>query len=102
MRATTGNPFFEVISPLLSRTKVYILDPLATPQIVELLRRALTDKERGLGNEHIQASDDTLFRIASFANGDARSAYNTLELAARSAIRQTDDSLSITSELLED
>jgi putative ATPase len=106
--ATTENPSFEVISPLLSRTKVYILDPLATPQIVELLRRALTDKERGLpaaaglGSESIHVSDDTLFRIASFANGDARSAYNTLELAARSAIRQADGSLSITPALLED
>ncbi len=100
--ATTENPSFEVISPLLSRTKVYILDPLTTPQIVELLRRAIADKERGLGNESIHASDEILFRIASYANGDARSAYNTLELAARSAIRQRDDALAITPELLED
>jgi putative ATPase len=82
--ATTENPSFEVISPLLSRTKVYVLDPLTTPQIVELLRRALTDKDHGFGNESIEASDEILFRIASFANGDARSAYNTLELAVRS------------------
>jgi putative ATPase len=82
--ATTENPSFEVISPLLSRTKVYVLDPLTTPQIVELLRRALADKEHGFGNESIEASDEILFRIASFANGDARSAYNTLELAVRS------------------
>src|SRR3979490_2681971 len=54
--ATTENPSFEVISPLLSRTKVYILDPLTTPQIVDLLRRALSDKEHGFGNEPIQAS----------------------------------------------
>src|ERR1700736_4480224 len=100
--ATTENPSFEVISPLLSRTKVYILDPLTTPQIVDLLRRALADKERGLGNETIEVSDEILFRIASYANGDARSAYNTLELAARSAIRQSDGSLSITPALLED
>src|SRR5262249_42304349 len=51
----------------------------------ELLRRALNDKERGLGDHHIDASDDVLFRIASYANGDARSAYNTLELSAKSA-----------------
>jgi len=100
--ATTENPSFEVISPLLSRTKVYILDPLTTPQIVELLRRALADKEHGLGNENIEASDEILFRIASYANGDARSAYNTLELATRSAIRQPNGALSITRELLED
>src|SRR5690349_8822480 len=62
--ATTENPSFEVISPLLSRTKVYILEPLATPQIVELLRRALADKEHGLGNEAVEVSDDILFRIA--------------------------------------
>src|ERR1700726_877759 len=100
--ATTENPSFEVISPLLSRTKVYILDPLTTPQIVELLRRALVDKERGLGNETIEISDEILFRIASYANGDARSAYNTLELAVRSAIRQSNGALSITPELLQD
>jgi putative ATPase len=115
--ATTENPSFEVISPLLSRTKVYILDPLTTPQIVELLHRALADKERGLpaqaglgadrsavarGNEAIEVSDEILFRIASYANGDARSAYNTLELAARSAIRQSNGALSITPELLQD
>src|SRR5438445_11048489 len=100
--ATTENPSFEVISPLLSRTKVYILDPLTTPQIVDLLRRALADKERGLGNETIEVSDEILSRIAPYANGDARSAYNTLELAARSAIRQSNGALSITPELLED
>src|SRR2546430_975665 len=83
--ATTENPSFEVISPLLSRTKVYVLEPLTTPQIVQLLRRALNDKVRGFGNESIAAPDDILFRIASFANGDARAAYNTLELAVRSA-----------------
>jgi putative ATPase len=106
--ATTENPSFEVISPLLSRTKVYILDPLATPQIAELLRRALTDKERGLttaaglGNENLQASDDILFRIASFANGDARAAYNTLELAARSAKPDGTGGRQITKELVEE
>src|SRR5215467_2979463 len=56
--ATTENPSFEVISPLLSRTKVYILEPLTTPQLVELLRRALQDKEHGLGNEAVTASDE--------------------------------------------
>jgi putative ATPase len=100
--ATTENPSFEVISPLLSRTKVYILAALPAPLIAELLRRALRDKEHGLGNEPIDASDDVLMRIASFANGDARSAYNTLELAARSAIRNPDGALSITPLLLED
>jgi putative ATPase len=91
--ATTENPSFEVISPLLSRTKVYVLESLTTLQIVELLRRALEDKERGLGNEGVvlgensgkSAGDEVLWRIASFANGDARAAYNTLELCVKSA-----------------
>ena len=100
--ATTENPSFEVISPLLSRTKVYVLDPLTTPQIAELLRRALTDKEHGLGQQNIAASEQVLFRIASFANGDARAAYNTLELCVRSAKTDPDGALQITSELLED
>jgi len=99
--ATTENPSFEVISPLLSRTKVYILESLTTPQIVELLRRALDDKERGLGNESLDASDDILFRIASFANGDARSAYNTLELCARGEKPDSSGVRHITPELLE-
>src|SRR3989441_6125017 len=100
--ATTENPSFEVISPLLPRTKVYVLDPLATPQIAELLRRALNDKEHGYGNESVEAPDDILFRIASFANGDARAAYNTLELAVRSAPSNDAGTRIITPELLED
>jgi putative ATPase len=100
--ATTENPSFEVISPLLSRTKVYVLDPLTTPQIVELLRRALADKEHGFGNDAIEVSDDILFRIASFANGDARAAYNTLELAVGSARSNEAGARVITPQLLED
>src|ERR1700693_231649 len=77
--ATTENPSFEVIAPLLSRMKVYVLHALVTEQIVALLERALEDRARGLGNEQVQASDEILERIAVLANGDARSAYNTLE-----------------------
>jgi putative ATPase len=100
--ATTENPSFEVISPLLSRTKVYILDSLPTPLIVELLRRALRDPERGLGGEKVSASDDVLLRMASFANGDARAAYNTLDLAAGTAQADTSGKRIITQALLED
>ena len=77
--ATTENPSFEVIAPLLSRMKVYILKALSAEQIVLLLKRALVDSEHGLGHEKIEASDEILQRIAVLANGDARSAYNTLE-----------------------
>jgi putative ATPase len=100
--ATTENPSFEVISPLLSRTKVYVLEALTTPQIAELLRGAIADKEHGLGQQTIHASEQVLFRIASFANGDARAAYNTLELCVRGARPGEDGALHITSELLED
>src|SRR6201993_4001054 len=105
--ATTENPSFEVISPLLSRTKVYVLEAHTTPQIVELLHRALADNEHGLGNEKIDASEDVLFRIASFANGDARTAYNILELAVKSSPPEAADSaaeagtITITEDLLE-
>lgn len=100
--ATTENPSFEVISPLLSRTKVYVMEALPTPLIATLLRRALNDKERGLGNENVDASDEVLFRIASFANGDARSAYNTLDLTVRAAVPDAAGVRHLTAELLED
>jgi len=105
--ATTENPSFEVISPLLSRTKVYVLEAHTTPQIVELLHRALADKEHGLGTENISISEDLLFRIASFANGDARTAYNILELAVKSSPAEAAHSaakagtIAITEDLLE-
>jgi putative ATPase len=77
--ATTENPSFEVIAPLLSRMKVYVLRPLSQEQIVVLQRKAIEDPVRGLGKERVEASDEILDRIAVLANGDARSAYNTLE-----------------------
>jgi putative ATPase len=100
--ATTENPSFEVISPLLSRTKVYVLESLTTPEIVELLQRALVDKERGLGKEPVNSGEEVLFRIASFANGDARTAYNTLELCTKSANPEPSGAKRITAELLEE
>ncbi len=80
--ATTENPSFEIISALLSRSRVYVLQPLTEAQIVTLLKRALADKERGLGELKLSASDESLSRIAIYASGDARSAYNVLEVAA--------------------
>ncbi len=73
--ATTENPSFEVISALLSRTKVYMLKPLSDDEIVTLLRRALPVVQ-------VEASDDLLKQIAIYANGDGRSAYNILELTS--------------------
>jgi putative ATPase len=80
--ATTENPSFEINSALLSRCRVYVLQPLTEEQIVVLLRRALSDRERGLGDMNLIASDDVLKKIASYTSGDARSAYNVLEVAA--------------------
>jgi putative ATPase len=77
--ATTENPSFEVIAPLLSRMKVYVLHALTQEQIAGLLRRALSDPVHGLGVEQVEASDEILERIAVLANGDARAAFNTLE-----------------------
>jgi putative ATPase len=100
--ATTENPSFEVISPLLSRTKVYVLEAHNAPELVELLKRAIADPERGLGKQEIEASENVLFRIASYANGDARAAYNTLELCTQAARPSGGGALRITLELLED
>src|SRR5512142_61175 len=83
--ATTENPSFEIISALLSRCRVYVLNPLTEEQIVVLLRRALTDNERGLGDLNLRVTDGVLKVIASYASGDARSAYNVLEVAAATA-----------------
>jgi putative ATPase len=80
--ATTENPSFEIISALLSRSRVYVVNPLTEDQIVLLLRRALDDKARGLGNMRLSAGDEALRLIAAYASGDARSAYNVLEVAA--------------------
>jgi putative ATPase len=79
--ATTENPSFEVNSALLSRSKVFVLEPLTTDEVVSILKRALEDPVRGLGNHRIDVTEDTLRAIALYSSGDARVALNTLELA---------------------
>jgi len=98
--ATTENPSFEVIAPLLSRTRVYVLQALSTEQIEGLLRRAIADKERGLGNEAVEMSDEAIQHVAVFSGGDARAAYNTLEAAVRAVQPDSKGRRSITRELL--
>jgi putative ATPase len=83
--ATTENPSFELNAALLSRCRVYVLEALSDEQIVALLRRALTDAERGLGGFGITAPEDGLQVIAGYSNGDVRRAYNVLEAAVRLA-----------------
>lgn len=83
--ATTENPSFEINSALLSRMRVFVLDQLRAEQIVEILKQALADSERGLGNRHAQIADELLLWLANQTGGDARNALNTLELAVTSA-----------------
>jgi putative ATPase len=80
--ATTENPSFEVNSALLSRSRVYVLNPLTEEEIITLMERALADEERGLGALKLTAKREALARIAAYSSGDARSAYNVLEIAA--------------------
>ena len=83
--ATTENPSFEVISALLSRSRVYVLKELTLEHLKDLLRRALHDAERGLGETPLDVHESVLEKIAVFANGDARAALQTLETAAMSS-----------------
>jgi putative ATPase len=87
--ATTENPSFEIISALLSRCRVYVLQPLSEDRIASLLRKALEDSERGLGAMNLTADDDALLLMAGYSSGDCRSAYNTLEVAAQLAAEGT-------------
>src|ERR1700733_1534037 len=84
--ATTENPSFEIISALLSGCRVYVLQPLSEERVTQLLRRAMEDRERGLGTLELRADDDALALIASYSSGDCRNAYNTLEVAAQLAM----------------
>jgi putative ATPase len=83
--ATTENPSFEINSALLSRCRVYTLQQLTDGQIVTLLERALTDRERGLGALNLTAADGALELLAGYASGDARNALNALEVASKLA-----------------
>jgi putative ATPase len=82
--ATTQNPFFAINSPLLSRSQIFTFLPLTKAEIKTLLQRALTDKERGLGNKTIHAADDALDFLAEICDGDARRALSALEVGVLS------------------
>ncbi len=84
--ATTENPSFEIIPPLLSRTRVFLLKPLSKTEILKILKRAVADSEKGLGNLEITVEDDVLNLIAEVSEGDARTALNTLELLVEHAL----------------
>ena len=94
--ATTENPFFEVNHALLSRVRIVRLEKLTDSQLVSVLRKALCDRERGLGDRRLTAEEEVLPAIAQFANGDARMALNLLEQAAA----MSEDGGQLTMELL--
>ena len=93
--ATTENPSFEVISALLSRCRVYVLESLSEDEQILLLCRALTDPDRGLGSLHLSASDEALQLLAGFSSGDCRAAYNALEVSAQLAVASGSSSVTI-------
>jgi putative ATPase len=83
--ATTENPSFEVNSPLLSRSRVVVLHALTDADVEAIVRRAMTDQERGLGSANLSVTDEAVDLLVNLANGDARFALNTLEFAATGA-----------------
>lgn len=98
--ATTENPSFEVNSALLSRCKVFVLQELKTDELVQLLKRALTDK-KGFGTQKINIEEELLEMIAVFANGDARTALSTLEMAVLNGDMDAGGTTTVTRETLE-
>lgn len=100
--ATTENPFFEVNKSLISRSSVFMLKPLSDDDIISIVKSALTDKERGLGNYDIKIDEDALLYIASVSNGDARIALNALELAAMTSDIKKNGKIKIDVHLIEE
>ncbi len=93
--ATTENPSFEVIGALLSRCRVYMLEPLSTDDLKTIVRRAVDDKERGLGEMELSVSDDALDQIVQQSGGDARRALNLLEFCAETVERSGDKNITV-------
>ncbi len=89
--ATTENPYFAINSPLLSRSSVFRFEPLSEAQIATLLRRAIEDRERGLGEYSISATDEAIRHLAKISDGDARRALTALEVGVLSQVRQMGD-----------
>ena len=100
--ATTENPYFEVNGALLSRSLVFSLHPLKREDILEIMQRALKDRERGLGNLQVTISSDALEHIIDVAQGDARRALNALELAALTTAPDGEGKRKITLEIAEE
>lgn len=100
--ATTENPFFEVNAPLVSRSRIFRLEPLSDEEIATILRRALEDRERGLGGFSVEVDSEAFDHIVRMANGDARSALNAIELAVLTTPPDSRGVRHITLEVAED
>lgn len=100
--ATTENPFFEVNKALISRSSVFMLKPLNEEHIAEIVRSALADKERGLGNYPLEMDENALEYLAAVSNGDARAALNAIELAAVTSETGPDGCIHIGMETIEE
>jgi len=100
--ATTENPFFDVNPPLVSRSRIFKLEPLTTDDIRDLVLRALADAGRGLGALPVEVAPEALDHIANFANGDARTALNAIEVAALSTPPGPDGKIRVTLAVAED
>lgn len=98
--ATTENPYFEVNSPLLSRARIFRLNPLSEDDIISILRQALQDEERGLGSYNLEIGNEELSYIARLSDGDARSALNALELAVLTTPPDENGVIKITEEII--
>ena len=100
--ATVENPFFYVNSTLLSRSQVFELKPLSTEELLVLIKRAIGDKERGLGNLQIVVDEDALHHVAEMSDGDARKALSALEIAALTTPVDDEGQVRITLEIAEE
>jgi putative ATPase len=100
--ATTENPYFGVIAPLLSRSRVFQFKPLSEDEVAAILRRALDDPERGYGARAVDLDDDALAHLVHIAGGDARSALNAMELAVESTPPDDDGVIYITLSVAEE
>ena len=99
--ATTENPSFEVIAPLLSRTRVFVLEPHSRESLTAILKRALTDRDRGVGTLSLAVDDEALSRLVDAADGDARTALSNLEAVASFVVSSQPGQKTITRETVE-
>ena len=100
--ATTENPYFEVNSALLSRSKIFELKPLSNENILMIINKAINDKEKGLASLNIKMDEDAKKFLSNMSNGDARFALNARELASRTTDKSDDGSIHITYDIIKD